>query len=67
MYEIVKRRGSFFEPIPEAPTFEDKAEAERWAASFIETNPNRFQRGLEAIEVRRKIDTLNEKLRQVDA
>ena len=67
MYEVVKLRGSFPEPIPEAPTFADEAEAKKWAASFIEANPNRFQRGFEAIQVRRKLDTLNEKLRQVDA
>jgi hypothetical protein len=67
MYEVVKRRGSFFEPIPGAPTFGDRGEAEQWARRFMEGNPHLFQRGLEAIEVRRKLDALNEKMRQVDA
>lgn len=67
MYEVVKRCGSFFEPIPDAPRFRDKADAESWAGKYIQENPHLFRRGLEAIEVRRKLDTLNEKFRQVDA
>jgi hypothetical protein len=62
MYVVVKRRGSFFEPIPEAPSFADKAKAEQWARGFIEANPHRFQRGLETIEVRRDPTALNAQL-----
>jgi hypothetical protein len=53
MYEVVKRKGSFTESLPVAPVFDDQADAEQWARAFLEGHPERFARGLEAIEVRR--------------
>jgi hypothetical protein len=54
MYEVIKRVGSFTEILPEAPTFTEREEAERWARDFLTNHPERFARGREAIEVRRK-------------
>jgi hypothetical protein len=66
MYEVVKRCGSFSEPVPEAPAFEDETRAVEWARNFIEANPDRFGPGW-GIEVRRNLKVLNEKMRLVDA
>jgi hypothetical protein len=53
MYEVVKRIGQFCQEIPEAPTFAEREEAIRWAGDFLLNHPERFRRGIEAIEVRR--------------
>jgi hypothetical protein len=52
MYEIMKRHGSFFVPIKNAPTFSDRTEAENWAGRFLENNPDCVVKGREGIEVR---------------
>jgi hypothetical protein len=51
MFEIRKRTGSYVQPIPGAPLFENRSLAEQWAREFIEKYPRLFRRGLEAIEV----------------
>lgn len=53
MYQVVKRIGSFFEKLEGAPSFSDRKKAEEWALDYIEKNPSRFKRGLEAIGVRK--------------
>lgn len=50
MWLVAKRRGTFLIKISEAPLLRNREEAEAWARQFLEANPDRFARGLEAVE-----------------
>jgi hypothetical protein len=52
MYEIVKLKGRYTERLPEAPFFEKRADAEKWARDFLERHPERFAKAVATIEVR---------------
>jgi hypothetical protein len=52
MYEVVTRKGDYSERLPEAPFFEERTHAEQWARDFLKRHPQRFAKGVEAIEVR---------------
>jgi hypothetical protein len=51
-YIVVRRHGAFTEPLKDAPLFEDEAEAERWAASYVAENPERFKTGISSLVVK---------------
>jgi hypothetical protein len=59
MYEIVKRQGTAFTPIEDAPFFEGRATAEAWVRDYHKRHSNESVSKSEVIEARHIPGTTN--------